>query len=266
MSTPLVVGQIALSFHKAAAAVLCELLTKTGHEVDVKEAPHEDMYAMQKAGDVDLVVSAWLPASHGTYIEPYADEVLKLSVIYNPYCIWGISDRAPQHIRSVADLADPQVATLFRKRIQGIGPGAGISRFSRQMVRDYQLDTQGFHFENGSLDECTSAYLDAEASGELAIVPLWHPQWLHGQSKLRELEDPLGLLGGRDDATLVLRKDAAHKLNAQGRALLDRMHLGNETVSRLDREICIGGCDPSDVARSWINAHPDLCETWIAKE
>lgn len=265
MGTPLVVGQIALSFHKAAAAVLCELLLKTGHEVEVKEAPHEDMYAMQKAGDVDLVVSAWLPASHGTYIEPYADELLSLSVIYNPYCIWCISNQAPKRISSVADLADPKVASLFRKRIQGIGAGAGISRFSRQMVRDYRLDTQGFHFENGTLDECTFACLDAEAKGELAIVPLWHPQWLHGQSKLRELEDPLGLLGGRDDATLVLRKDAVHKLNAQGRALLDSMHLGNETVSHLDREICINGRDPFDVARSWIKAHPDLCETWTAK-
>ncbi|WP_343211396.1 glycine betaine ABC transporter substrate-binding protein (plasmid) [Aliisedimentitalea scapharcae] len=264
MSTPLVVGQIALSFHKAAAAVLCEMLTKTGQEVDVKEAPHEDMYAMQKAGDVDLVVSAWLPASHGTYIEPYADELLKLSVIYNPYCIWGISNRAPQHIRSVADLANPQVAALFRKRIQGIGPGAGISRFSRQMVRDYQLDRQGFHFENGTLDECTSAYLDAEAKGELAIVPLWHPQWLHGQSKLRELEDPLSLLGGRDDATLVLRKDAAHKLNAKGRALLDRMHLGNETVSQLDSEICCVGKTPRQAAVSWLGANPEQWSTWLA--
>ncbi|AHD11909.1 glycine betaine ABC transporter substrate-binding protein [Phaeobacter gallaeciensis] len=262
MSKPLVVGQIALSFHKAAAAVLCELLTRTGHVIEVKEAPHEDMYAMQKAGDVDLVVSAWLPASHGTYIEPYADELQKLSVMYHPYCIWGISDRAPETIRSVSDLAKPQVAALFRKRIQGIGSGAGISRFSRRMVRDYQLDAQGFHFENGTLEDCTSAYLETETEGDLAIVPLWHPQWLNSQSNLRELEDPLGLLGGQDEATLVLRRDAAHKLNSQGRALLERIQLGNDLVSQLDREICCNGKTPREAALAWIDANHAQWKAW----
>ncbi len=263
MSTPLVVGQIALSFHKAAAAVLCELLTKTGHEVDVKEAPHEDMYAMQKAGEVDLVVSAWLPASHGTYIEPYADDLLKLSVIYNPYCIWGISDRAPQHIRSVADLADPQVAKLFRKRIQGIGPGAGISRFSRQMVEDYGLAAAGFHFENGTLDDCTNAYLSAENTGELAVIPLWHPQWLHCDVALRELADPKGLLGGQDDATLVLRRDAETKLNSNGSDLLKKIQFGNGVISSLDHDICVRGKSPSEAARDWIAANNEMVSSWL---
>lgn len=263
MSKPLVVGQIDLSFHKAAAAVICELLERTGHEVELKEAPHEDMYAMQRGGEVDLVVSAWLPASHGTYIAPHQDELLKLSVLYQPYCIWGISDQAPQHIRSVTDLAKPEVAALFCKHIQGIGTGAGISRFSRQMLKDYQLDAQGFHFENGTLEDCTSAYLEAESAGDLAIVPLWHPQWLNSQRNLRELEDPLGLLGGQDAATLVLRRDAAHKLNPQGRTLLERIQLGNDLVSQLDREICCDGKTPRDVAIAWINANHAQCEAWL---
>jgi len=263
MAKPLIVGQIDLSFHKAAAAVLCELLEQTGHAVVLKTAPHERMYEMQQAGEVDLVVSAWLPASHGRYIAPYADELLQLAGIYHPYCIWGISDRAPAQIRSIRDLADPQVAALFRKRIQGIGAGAGISRFSRRIIAEYGLDVQGFHFENGTLAECTSAFLEAEASGALAVVPLWHPQWLHEQSALRPLSDPLGLLGGQDRATLVLRRDAALKLTAQGRALLDAMQLGNDTVSRLDREICVDGRTPKEAARAWCAANEALWRGWI---
>ena len=145
---------------------------------------------MLGAGEVDLVCSAWLPDSHGAYNVPFEDDLIKLGLIYRPYCIWGIPTTAPTEITSVADLAKPEVTALFRKRIQGINPGAGISRFSHQMIMDYGLADLGFHFENGSVEDCTGAALDAVAKGELAVVPLWHPQWLHQELELRELADP----------------------------------------------------------------------------
>ena len=50
------------------------------------------------------------------------------------------------------------------------------------------------------------------------MVPLWHPQSLHQEVELRELSDPMGLLGGQDDATLVVRRDAAAKLKHESLA------------------------------------------------
>ncbi|MCG7625328.1 glycine betaine ABC transporter substrate-binding protein [Epibacterium sp. Ofav1-8] len=263
MTRALTVGQIDLSFHQAAAAVVCALLTRTGHQVDLRTAAHEDMFAMQAAGEVDLVVSAWLPASHGRYIAPYEDQLLKLSMLYTPYCIWGISDRAPAHIRSVRDLAQEDMARLFNRRIQGIGPGAGISRFSRRMVEAYDLDAHGFHFENGTLADCTAAALAADEGGDLAVVPLWHPQWLHRQLRLRPLSDPLGLLGGQDAATLVLRREAAPRLTPEGRALLETMQLGNDTVSQLDYAICVEGHTPEEAAEVWLSENATQWHDWI---
>ncbi len=263
MPKPLVVGQIALSFHIATASVVCELLESLGHEVTIKEAPHEDLYEMLGKGEIDLLVSAWLPASHEKYIAPFEDQLSKHAVIYNPYCIWGISERAPSHIQSVADLSNPDVAKLFRKRIQGINPGAGISRFSRQMIDEYELKHQGFHFENGSLEDCANAYIDAEKAGEFAIIPLWHPQWLHQDYALRELKDPKGLLGGKDSATLLLRKDAHHKINASGFRLIDNMTLGNAAVSKLDHDVVHSGRSPRSVARTWINANKGRVDGWL---
>ncbi len=251
MSDPIILGQVALSFHKAAGAVIATELERLGHDVVLKEAPHEEMFRMLGAGDVDLVCSAWLPDSHGAYIAPFEGDLVKLGVIYQPYCIWGIPDTAPAQITSVADLAKPEIAALFRKRIQGITPGAGISRFSRQMIMDYCLADLGFHFENGTVEECTGAALDAVAKDELAVVPLWHPQWLHEELKLRELADPMGLLGGQDDATLVIRRDAAAKLTAASLAYLRDVHLGNKAVSKLDHMICRDGLSFKEAAEAW---------------
>ncbi|KIN75656.1 putative substrate-binding transporter protein [Sulfitobacter mediterraneus KCTC 32188] len=245
-------GQIGLSFHKAAGAVIAAQLERLGHNVLLREAPHEDMFRMLGEGEVDLVCSAWLPDSHGAYIAPFEDELTKLGVIYRPYCIWGIPDSAPAEIASVTDLAEPEIAALFRKRIQGINPGAGISRFSRQMVADYGLSDLGFHFENGTVEDCTGAALDAVDKGELAVVPLWHPQWLHQELDLRELDDPLGLLGGQDDATLVLRRDAVPKLNGEGLAYLQTVNLGNDAVSQLDHLVCREGRSFTDAAQAWL--------------
>ncbi len=266
MTEPLIIGQISLTFHAAAAAIICELLREVGHKVILKEAPHERMYEMQQAGEVDLLISAWLPASHGKYVAPYENALCKLSTIYKPYCIWGISDIAPDHIRSVEDLANPDIAILFQKRIQGIAPGAGISRFSRQMIEDYELAEHGFYFENGSLEDCTNAFLNAEKAGKLAIIPLWHPQWLHREVSLRELTDPKGLLGGEDKATLVLRQDSKHKLSKQGYRLLENIYLGNKVISELDHDICVDKQTPRNAACAWIEKNRSLVDSWLLSE
>ncbi|MEO0486108.1 MAG: glycine betaine ABC transporter substrate-binding protein [Pseudomonadota bacterium] len=263
MAEPLILGQVGLSFHTAAAAVLAEVLEDLGHTIDIREAPHEDMFATLGRGEVDLVCSAWLPASHGGYIAPFESELEKLAVIYTPYCIWGISADAPADITSVEDLAKPEIAAQFRKLIQGITPGAGISRFSRQMIIDYGLEQHGFHFENGTVEDCCGAYLEATRAGELAVVPLWHPQWLHTEAKLRELRDPKGLLGGQDDATLVLRKDAAHKISAAGLSFLRKVTLGNAVVSELDQAICREGLSAREAAKRWIAANRSLVDAWL---
>ncbi|MEM1161232.1 MAG: glycine betaine ABC transporter substrate-binding protein [Pseudomonadota bacterium] len=259
----LIIGQISLSFHGAAAALISEILTDLGHSVEVREAPHEEMFRMQGRGEVDLLCSAWLPSSHQVYLTPYQSEVLTLGVIYTPYCLWSVPTDAPGEIRSVEDLARPEIARRFRKRIQGINPGAGISRFSRQMVYDYGLAAQGFHFENGTLDDCTGAYLDALAAGELAVIPLWQPQWLHLETDLRELTDPKGLLGGQDEATLVLRRDAKAKLSDEGLRFLQKVSPGNAVISAIDHAMCRQGLAPREAARAWIDAHGDVVRQWL---
>ena len=113
------------------------------------------MFRRYGAGDVDLLVSAWLPASHGGYLAPHETETLRLGVLYEPYCIWGVPDYVPiDAVASVEDLLRPDVAARMGKLVQGIHPGAGISRFSKAMIEAYGLSRAGYHFETRTEADC----------------------------------------------------------------------------------------------------------------
>ncbi|MCZ9336884.1 glycine/betaine ABC transporter substrate-binding protein, partial [Streptomyces sp. TRM76130] len=79
--------------------------------------------------------------------------------------------------------------------IRGINPGAGISRFSARMVREYGLDRAGYGFVPGSESEFVARVDRGVADREWFVVPLWRPQYLNRLHGLRSLTEPKGLLG-----------------------------------------------------------------------
>ncbi|UOM36675.1 glycine betaine ABC transporter substrate-binding protein [Acuticoccus sp. I52.16.1] len=231
---PIRVGHIDLSFHDASAREVEAILVGDGHTVERSSAPHEEMFARLGRGEVDVLVSAWLPASHGAYLAPFEADVRKLGILYEPYCFWGVPHYVPDAITSVADLLGPMALRRMERLIQGINPGAGISRFSKAIVAAYELDAVGYHFETGTEADCFGRYERAVAERRWVVVPLWHPQWLNHRYRIRELEEPRGLLGGRDEATLVVRRDAEALIGEPALARLSGLTLGNARVSALD--------------------------------
>lgn len=235
MTDILRVGHIDLGFHDASARVVEQILRDHGHAIARSAAPHEAMFERLGRGEIDMLVSAWLPASHGGYLAPMRDAVEAITVLYEPYCIWGVPAYVPEdQVAAVADLMRPAVLERMTRRIQGINPGAGISRFSARMIDAYGLAQHGYAFHTGSQEECFSTFERAVAEGRWVIVPLWHPQWLHARHAIRALAEPLGLLGGTDKATLIVRKDALPRIAPAALTALRTLHLGNAAVSRLD--------------------------------
>lgn len=235
MTPPIRVGHIDLSFHDAAAREVETILERHGHAIARSAAPHEEMFRRMGRGEVDVLCSAWLPASHGGYLAPFEDEVTKVTVLYEPYCIWGVPDYVPEDaVAEVADLLREPALGRMERLIQGINPGAGISRFSSAIVEQYGLAAAGYEFRTGTEEECFGRFEAAVAQGQWVVVPLWHPQWLHARYAIRELREPKGLLGGQDRATLIVRKDAEARIGAAALAELAGLHLGNARVSELD--------------------------------
>lgn len=236
MSATIKVGHIDLSFHDASALEVEKILAEHGHhQIERSAAPHEEMFKRLGRGEVDILVSAWLPASHAAYLKPLEDQVYKVTVLYEPYCIWGVPDYVPEaDVGSIADLLHEPALGRMARLIQGINPGAGISRFSKEMIVAYDLEAAGYHFETGSEAACFDRFEQAYTAREWIVIPLWHPQYLHARYRIRSLSEPKGLLGGSDSATLLVRKDAAPRIGEPALSALAELYLGNNRVSELD--------------------------------
>lgn len=259
----IVIGQIALSFHAASAAIIGHFLAKQGIDTVIKEAPHEQMFEMLRVGEVDILIAAWLPGSHGTYLAPIESEIEKLTSLYEPYALWGVPDYVPvSEVASIADLKKPLVAARMNKLIQGIGPGAGISRFSLEIIREYALNTMGYNFRNGTQADMETAFETAVAQQDWVIVPLWQPQHLHYRYKIRELHDPKGLLRGKDCATILIRHDAKALLPPKVLDNLRHITLGNTAVTELDYFINVHKLSAMEAAALWMEKHSTLVSKW----
>ncbi|MFI2761780.1 glycine betaine ABC transporter substrate-binding protein [Streptomyces echinatus] len=249
----LTVGNIALSFHRAAAAVTRRVLEEAGHEVRTVEAPHQQLFELQGLGEIDLLVSAWLPASHGEYLTAYRDRAEVLPAHYEPYCVWAVPSYVPaDQLGEVADLARPEVAGRMTKVIDGINPGAGISRFSARMVRDYGLERHGYTFVPGTERSFIDRVERGIAAGEWFMIPIWRPQYLNLLHGLRPLTEPMGLLGGVDQASPVLTHRALDRIAPEALERLRRLHLGNAGVEAIDKLINVDGLAPLDAADRYL--------------
>ena len=139
------------------------------------------------------------------------------------------------------------------KTIQGINPGAGISRFSSAMVKEYQLDQLGYEFRTGSEDDCFGRVIRGFENKDWFVVPLWHPQYLHHSYSIRAIEEPKGLLGGKDKATLIARNEILSQLPDELVNDWKQLHIGNDGVSQLDHRITVEQVSADVAASEWLN-------------
>ncbi|MEZ9565959.1 glycine betaine ABC transporter substrate-binding protein [Vibrio artabrorum] len=248
-------GVTDLSFHRTTASLVTNMLEAMGFEVERIFSPHQDNFEKLKSGQVDMLSSAWLPSSHGIYkadveeVEP----LVELGLHYEPYALWGIPNYVPQEaISEVADLLKPEVVAKMNAQIQGINPGAGITRFSIEMMKEYGLSDAGYEFFTGTEDDCFRAFEDAVAKQEWVVVPLWKPQFLHYRYDIREIKDPKGLLGIVDRAVLLLREDKKKLFTEEQLQTLDSLRFSNDIIAELDYKVCREGKPQDEVTRNWL--------------
>ena len=99
---PIVLGRIDESFHQVAAAVVEEVLLRLGHEVEVREGPHPEMYPLLDRGELQLFADSWLPGGHGTYWEQIRDRVVEVAPLFDgARFFWAVPGYVP------ADLCRP---------------------------------------------------------------------------------------------------------------------------------------------------------------
>jgi glycine betaine/proline transport system substrate-binding protein len=259
-------GQIGLSFYAVTAGVVQEVLERLGHRVEVTTGSHAQIFPRLGAGEVDLLVAAWLPHGHALYWEQYGARARQLGVLYQGARFeWMVPVYVPPaEVSSVDDLRKPEVLARMEKTIQGTGRDSGNMMLSAQVMQAYDLERAGYRLQPGTLSEFHGAYDRHLAQRKWFVMPLWRPHYINRLGTMRAIAEPRRLLGPASDGTLVASREWAAIAPPRTLSALHRMHLGLDAVAEMDRLVNVERMTPREAARTWMQMNRDQVEAWFA--
>jgi glycine betaine/proline transport system substrate-binding protein len=234
-------------------AVLTEKLHKKVEIVPVSAAA---MWQAVASGDVDAMVTAWLPVTHGAYLDKVKNKVDDLGVIVSGAKI-GLVVPDYVTIDSIADL--PANKAKFGGKIIGIDPGAGLMAKTEKALTDYDL--KGFKLVEGSDATMTAALGDAVKHKNWIVVTGWTPHWMFGRWGLKYLSDPKNVFGGEETIHAVARK-GLEKDKPEVYAFLSRYKLPMADLQALMAANKDNG-KPYANAKKFAADHKDLVGSWL---
>ncbi len=245
----------AVASTNVAHAVLQE---KLGYNVETLSVSAAAMWRGIATGDVDAMVTSWLPVTHADYKEATAGQVEDLGVLTENARI-GLVVPDYVTIDSIEELNEH--ADKFRGRITGIDPGAGIMSRTEEAIEEYNLTNM--ELLEGSDATMAAALRDAIRGEEWIVVTGWSPHWKFGRWDLKYLEDPEKVFGEAEYIGKVGRKglkdDAPEAYN----------FLKNFAWSQEDMAVVMDWNqeNPDDLyanAVRFLEENPDMVEKWLA--
>ncbi len=240
----------------ASTTLVQAVLEDMGYEVEITPVGAAAMWMSLATGDMDGMVTAWLPVTHGDYLKRVADKVEDLGPIVGGARLgWAV----PAYV-SIDTMADLKAqAAKFKNRIVGIDPGAGVMKLSEQAMKVYGLE--GMELMEGSGATMAASLGDAIRREDWIVVTAWSPHWMFGRWQLKYLEDPEEVLGSAESIHAVVRTGLKNDM-PEVYALLDSFRY--ETPEQLQKLMAWNQEDGKvqENARRFIQAYPELVESW----
>ena len=241
----------------AATHVAGEILrSKLGYTVELQAVEPAIMWQGVARGDLDVTLSAWLPATHGEYFAKLKDKVTVLGTNYQGAKIGLI---VPDYVaaKTIADLNT--YSKEFDGKITGIDAGAGVMRRTEDAIKEYQLSDIKLMPSSGPA--MAVALTRAEKNKEAIVVTGWIPHWMFAKWKLRFLEDPQKVFGDDEHVDTVANPGLAAKA-PEAAAFLENFSWYGEEVGSVMLAIS-EGAKPEQAAKDWIAANPERVASWL---
>ncbi len=232
-----------------------------GYEVNSTEGDPGVVFTSIAQGDADFFVDAWLPLTHGSYMDEYGDDILDLGYNFTEAPI-GLVVPAYVDIDSIDELNDH--ADQFNNEIVGIDPGAGIMSTTETAIEEYDLDLT-LNASSGPVmvQELANAIEDEE----WIVVTGWEPHYKFADFDLKFLEDPEGVYGEPDNIHTVARDDVRDDLPLVAE-FFENFYLESEELGGLmglinDHQ---DEMDIVDIARMWMDDNEDVWQAWLPED
>jgi glycine betaine/proline transport system substrate-binding protein len=242
----------------ASTNVVRAVLEQLGYEVQITPVSAAAMWQAIGAGDADAMVAAWLPTTHGHYLEKVKDQVEDLGPNLDGTQIGLV---VPEYvtINSITELSD--VTERIDGKLIGIDPGAGLMSKTEKVIEDYGLELK---LVEGSGATMTAALGDAIKNNQWIVVTGWTPHWKFARWELKYLQDPKGVYGGAEQIHTIARKGLKEEM-PEVYSVLDKFNWTPDEMAELMVWNQEKGTDPYDNAKRWIQQHPEKIAAWTAR-
>lgn len=232
---------------------------KLGDRVELVQTDVAPLYQGVSRGDLDAMMMAWLPQTHADYFKRVEDKVETLGTVYDGAKLgWVVPAYVPEDaISSIEDLKKDDVKTKLGATVQGIDPGAGLTRLSQEAIKEYGLD---YKLQISSEAGMLTTVDRAMRTEGWFVATSWSPHWMFGKYKLRYIDDPKGALGAAEHVDVLARKGFKED-NPEAAAFLSRMKL-----PIADLEAAMFNAQETSYEQAvdkYIADHPEQVKSWI---
>jgi glycine betaine/proline transport system substrate-binding protein len=241
---------------KLAQRVLEE---RMGYEVELLQTDIAPQYQGLATGSIDIMLMSWQPGTHEDYVKKVGPRVVNLGLLYTHARLgWVVPDYVPEsEVKSIADLARPEVRDKLDATITGIDPGAGLTRLSKQAIEEYGLD---YDLQLSSGAGMTAALERAVRRKQWIVVTGWSPHWKFGAYELRYLEDPKGVLGRFERVHAVARM-GFYQDHVDAAGFFSRMQI---PINDLEKAMYDAQeTSYEEAVGKYIEEHPKRIDYWI---
>lgn len=241
----------------ASTNVVRAVLEDQGYEVTITPVSAAAMWQAVASGDADGMVAAWLPTTHGHYLEQLKEKIVDLGPNLEGTRI-GLVVPDYVAINSIEELKD--AGDKFNGRIIGIDPGAGLMSQTEKVIEEYGLDR--FKLIAGSGATMTAALQDAIKREEWIAVTGWTPHWKFARWSLKYLDDSRGVYGGEEYISTMVRKGLQED-HPDAYTILDNFYwtpADMEQVMVWNQE---DGADPYENAKRWVSENQATVHQWL---
>jgi glycine betaine/proline transport system substrate-binding protein len=233
-----------------------------GYDVELTLSDAGALYQGVAQGDVDAMLVSWQPETHADYVKQTNDDTVNLGVLYGYAKLgWVVPEYIPEdQLSSISDLKKESVRNKLDGAIQGIDPGAGLTRLSKTTIEEYDLD---YDLKTASGAAMTAALKRAIRNEEWIVATGWSPHWKFGAFDIRYLEDPKGTLG-KIERDHVLAREGFYQDNPEVALTLSRMFLDINELQAMMYEAQQTSYEKA--AEQWVANHPERVDYWAHNE
>jgi glycine betaine/proline transport system substrate-binding protein len=233
------------------------LQERMGYDVEITPVSAAAMWQAVGSGDVDGLVAAWLPTTHGHYLEGVQDDVEDLGPNLEGTRI-GLVVPAYVTIDSIDRMNE--VADKFDGEIIGIDPGAGLMSATETVMEKYGLSD--FELMEGSGATMTAALQSAIKNNEWVVVTGWTPHWKFARWELKYLDDPQNVYGGEEYISTIVRKGLKDDM-PEVYQFLDNFKWEPADMQQVMVWNTEEDADPYETAKRWVEENTEKVDAWL---